>query len=122
MNKPMREKFKKILLSEREKLEKDIKHLEFKSRKDSSGDLSKSTFHMADLGTDNFDRDMNLGLHGTEQEIMRQVEDALARIKDGSYGSCELCHRDITMKRLKVIPYAQLCLKCQNEQETEKQA
>lgn len=120
MNKAMLERFKKLLLKEREKLHRDIKHLDFKSRQDSSGDLSSYTFHMADLGTDNFDRDMNLDLHGTEQEIMKQVEDALVKIEDGTYGKCEVCRGNITIKRLKVIPYARFCLKCQEKMEREK--
>lgn len=120
MNKLMREKFKKLLIKEREKLEKDIKHLDFKSRKDSSGDLSTYTFHMADVGTDNFDKDMNLDLHGTEQEIMRQVDDALAKIKDGTYGQCETCGEDIPARRLSAIPYTQFCVKCQDKMEAEK--
>lgn len=122
MNKVMREKFKKLLLKEREKLEGDIKHLDFKTRQDSSGDLSKHTYHLADLGTDNFDKDMNLGLQGAEQEIMRQVHDALLRIKDGTYGRCEVCQEDISIKRLKVIPYARSCLKCQKKTEAENPA
>ncbi len=120
MNKVMREKFKRLLLEEREKVKGDIKHLDFKSRKDSSGDLSSHTFHMADLGTDTFDKDMNLGLHGAEQEIMRQIDEALVKIKDRTYGNCEVCKKAITLKRLKVIPYAQSCLKCQKEMEVEK--
>lgn len=120
MNKQMREKFKKLLLKEREKLGKDIKHLDFKSRKDSSGELSNYTFHMADLGTDTFDKDMNLNLDGTEQEIMRQVDEALVKIKDGTYGTCEVCEEDITLKRLKVIPYTRFCLKCQKKMEEKK--
>jgi len=121
MKKPMREKFKKLLLKEREKLKGDIKHLDFKTRKDSAGDLSSHTFHMADLGTDAFDKDMNLDLHGAEQEIMRQVDDALAKVKDGTYGKCGVCQKEIGIKRLNVIPYAQSCLKCQKKMEAEKE-
>lgn len=122
MNRLMVLKFKKLLLKEREKLEKDIKHLEFKTREDSSGDLSTHTYHIADVGTDNFDKDMNLGLCGTEQELLQEVDTALDRIKNGSYGRCEICKDDIPQKRLRVVPYAHFCLKCKEKIEEEKRA
>ena len=122
MNKLMILKYKRLLLKEREKLEKDIKHLEFKTREDSSGDLSTHTYHIADVGTDNFDKDMNLGLCGTEQEILQKVDDALDKIKSGTYGRCEVCKEDIPQKRLRVLPYARYCLKCQEKVEEEKRA
>lgn len=120
MDKAMREKFKDILLKLRGNLQNDIKHMDFKSPKDSSGDLSNWAVHMADQGTDSFDRDMNLELHGTEQEIMRQVDEALTKIKDATYGRCEACQKDIPLKRLKVIPYARFCISCQDKLEGEK--
>ena len=122
MNKLMILKYKRLLLKEREKLEKDIKHLGFKTREDSAGDLSTHTYHIADVGTDNFDKDMNLGLCGTEQEILQKVDDALDKIKSGTYGRCEVCKEDIPQKRLRVLPYARYCLKCQKKVEEEKRS
>lgn len=120
MNRLLTLKFKRLLLKEREKLGKDIKHLEFKSRKDSAGDLSTHTYHLADAGTDNFDKDMNLGLCGTEQEILQEVDAALDRMKKGTYGRCEVCKGDIPQKRLRVVPYARYCLDCKQKIEEEK--
>ena len=120
MNKLMILKYKRLLLKEREKLEKDIKHLEFKTREDSSGDLSTHTYHIADVGTDNFDKDMNLGLCGTEQEILQKVDDALDKIKSGTYGRCEVCKEKILQSRLRAFPYSRYCIKCQKKVEEEK--
>lgn len=122
MNRLMKFKFKRMLLQEREKLSKDIKHLEFKSRQDSAGDLSTHTYHLADAGTDNFDKDMNLGLQGNEQEILQQVDVGLAKIRDGTFGRCEICQGNIPIKRLNVVPYARYCLKCKEKIEAEKKA
>jgi RNA polymerase-binding transcription factor DksA len=88
-----------------------------KSQKDASGDISGYSYHMADVATDTYDREFSLGLASSEQEALYEIEDALKRIEDGSFGLCEDCHRIITKIRLKAVPYARLCLKCQEAKE-----
>ncbi len=90
MKKKDREKLKRLLEKEREGLLSEIEHLENdslnKSQRDASGDLSGYSFHMADMGTDNFDREFTLGLVSTEQKLLYEVDEALRRLKKGKFG------------------------------------
>ena len=88
-----------------------------RSQRESSGDLSSYSFHMADHGTDNFDREFALNLVSSEQDALYEIDDALRRIEMGVYGACERCGQIIAMPRLKAQPFAKLCIKCQSEAE-----
>lgn len=124
LNKKDLEKFKALLLQLRRKITGDLQHLEGDSlntnQRDSAGDLSGYSFHMADMATDNFDREFTLGLASNEQQILNLIDSALHRIEEGTYGICESCQKPIVLKRLAVQPYAALCIKCQEEQEKKK--
>lgn len=123
-NKKDLEKYKKVLQDIRRKVSGDLQHLEGDSlnnnQRESSGDLSGYSFHMADMATDNFDREFTLGLASNEQQILNMVDDALRRIDDGNYGICESCKKPIPAKRLAAMPHAPLCIKCQEEEEKKK--
>ena len=118
------ERFKKILETIRARLAGDLKHLEGDSlntdQRESSGDLSGYSFHMADMATDNFDREFTLGLAANEQQGLNVIDDALRRIKEGTYGVCEECSKPISQKRLLAVPHARLCIKCQELEEKKK--
>ncbi len=73
--------------------------------------------HMAELGTGNFDQELTLNLLGSEKDALDQIEGALKRIEDGSYGQCEKCGLKIPKTRLDAIPYAARCVQCASEQE-----
>jgi RNA polymerase-binding protein DksA len=88
-----------------------------RTQRESSGDLSSYSFHMADHGTDNFDREFALNLVSSEQDVIYEIDDALRRIQMGVYGACETCGEMIAKPRLKAQPFAKLCIKCQSEQE-----
>src|SRR3990167_8956516 len=72
-----------------------------KSQRDASGDLSGYSFHMADMATDNFDRELNLDIGSKEQQLLNQIESALSMIADGTYGKCVECEEPISFERLK---------------------
>jgi len=114
-------KFKTLLEELRQKIAGNLEHIEGdtlnKSQRDASGDLSGYSFHMADMATDNFDREFNLGLASTEQNILNMIDNALRRIKDGTYGTCETCTKPIPQKRLLAMPYAAMCIECQENEE-----
>lgn len=76
-----------------------------KSAKDDSGDLSGYGQHMADAGTDTFDRDFALSLVSSEQEALSEIEAAIKRIKDGTYGICESTQKPISKERLLAVPF-----------------
>ena len=113
--------FKKLLEATRKKIEGDLTHLEKdslnQSQRDASGDLSGYSLHMADMATDNFDREFNLGLASSEQQILNKIDEALRRMDEGQYGVCEICSKPISQKRLLAVPYAKFCIKCQSEEE-----
>ncbi|MDD5085729.1 MAG: TraR/DksA family transcriptional regulator [Candidatus Omnitrophica bacterium] len=124
MNKKELEQYKKILEVERRKLIGDINHIEKESLKqsqrDASGDLSGYGFHMADVATDNYDREFSLDLASCEQTRLNDIVDALEKIDDGTYGSCESCKKKISNRRLRAVPYARLCIKCKEQEEKKK--
>lgn len=80
-----------------------------------AGDLSSHRTHVADQGTENYQREFASQLKSIESSSLREIDDALARIANGTYGICESCGEPIPLARLEVIPYARRCMKCQKE-------
>jgi DnaK suppressor protein len=115
--------FKKSLLELREKLVENVHFMEDealgKSRQESSGDLSNVPIHMADVGTDNYDRDLTIGLIQNGEEELRAIDEALEKISKKTYGLCEgeECGKKITKARLTALPYVKLCIDCQRQEE-----
>jgi len=118
------DKFRELLLAMRTKNAGDLEHLEKDSlntnQRDASGDLSGYSFHMADMATDNFDREFTLGLASNEQKMLNDIDVALRKLDDGTYGLCEKTLKPITKKRLLAVPYARLCIEAQEMEEKEK--
>lgn len=113
------ENYKAKLLKIRDSLLEDVNHLENgKSLREASGDLSTLPHHMADVASDSYDQEFNISLMENEGEELQQIDAALERIEDGSYGVCDSCEKPIPKKRLNVIPYARLCIKCKQNQES----
>lgn len=88
-----------------------------RSQRESSGDLSGYSFHMADQGTDNFDREFALNLVSSEQDILYEIDDALRRIDLGDYGVCEVCGKAVEKARLHAMPFTKMCIACKSEAE-----
>lgn len=88
-----------------------------KNRTEGSGDLSSMPIHMADIGSDNFEQEFTLQLMETEGTTLENIEAALERIEDGTYGVCEECGVKIPKMRLEAIPYATMCVKCASQME-----
>ena len=84
---------------------------------EASGDISAHSTHMADQGTDNFDRELALNLASSRQESLYDIEDAIRRVDEGTYGACESCGGAIELPRLKALPFAKKCMSCQNAAE-----
>lgn len=113
--------YRKLLLKKREEVQGDISHISEetlkKSQKDASGDISGYTFHMADVATDNYDREFSLDLASKERGVLVEINYALQKLQEGKFGLCESCKKPISLVRLKAVPYATLCLKCQQNKE-----
>ncbi len=120
MDKKQLELYRKSLLKLQETIVHDIKNMsavESSSAKDSSVDVSSHALHMADVATDMYDREFNIGLASNDRELLSRIQTALKRIKDRTYGACAGCKKSIAVARLKAIPYAEYCLKCQESME-----
>jgi len=119
--KPELKEFKKIILKRKEEIDDEIKHISDdtlkKSQKDASGDISGYTYHMADVATDNYDREFSLGLASNDRKSLYELNDALKKVEDGTFGICEDCKKLITKIRLKAVPQARLCVKCQEKRD-----
>ena len=117
------ELFKKRLLSLRGKITGNVNSLQneaFKSSgKDSSGDLSNMPLHLADVGTDNFERDLNIELIENAEEGLRNIDIALEKLENKTYGQCESCDKMIIKTRLLALPFVKNCINCQRDEETE---
>jgi RNA polymerase-binding transcription factor DksA len=75
--------------------------------------------HMADAGTDSFDQDMTLGILSADRDTLRQIDRALERIRNGTYGICELTGKKINAKRLEAIPWARFSTEAERQLEKE---
>jgi len=114
-------RFRKILLIKRELLSGDVNTLQNealrKNRQEATGDLSNMPIHMADIGSDNYEQEFALGLIQNEEVTLREIDEALKRIEDRSYGKCEDCGKKIPVARLKAKPHAKYCIECKRQEE-----
>jgi len=108
------ERFKLMLLEKRREILINVNEIEDealkKSRLDASGDLSSMPIHMADLGTDNYEQEFALGLMDSERKLLQEIDDAMQRIEQGTYGTCEATGKPIAKARLEAKPWARYCV------------
>ncbi len=113
---PKFEPYSKLLLKTKEKILGDIRNLSDDntgSGNGRGGDVSGHALHMADVATDMYDREFTLSLAANERELLFEIDEALHRIDDGTYGLCGVCKKPVAATRLKALPYTKTCLKCQ---------
>ena len=110
------QEFEAALLDRRRILMGDFRALEEAETRDTSA-LSNLSTHLADMGTDSAESDMSLGRRASASSEIQDIDDALERIRDGTFGLCESCEKPILKARLDAIPYARLCLVCKQEEE-----
>jgi len=108
------ERFKQLLLEKRRDIVNSVNEMEDetlkKSRLDATGDLSSMPIHMADIGTDNYEQEFALGLMDGERKLLHEIDDALERTEQGTYGICEGTGKPIPKARLKAQPWARYCI------------
>lgn len=106
-------KFEKLLLVEKQRLLKQgnfTSEVMDSSGPDATGELSTRRTHSADQGTESFQSELASRHKSRESQTMREIDLALKRIADGSYGICTVCGKPIIKARLEVMPYAKLCI------------
>ena len=115
--------FRTLLLARRTQIAGDVVHMQDqalnKSAATSSGELSTVPYHMADVGSENFEHEFVLGLIENEEEELRRIDEALEQIEKGDYGVCG-CGKAIPKARLRALPYAKRCIDCKREFENGK--
>ena len=109
------QKYYETLLDLRERLIAQMNGL----AKESAEEMSSYSLHMADSGTDNFDRDFALSLLSSDQDAMYEIEEALKRIEKNTYGICELTGKSIPKARLEAIPWTRFTVEAQAQLERE---
>jgi len=105
-------KFKTMLLAKLTEILGNVTSMETETLRRDRSDLSNMPIHMADLGTDNYEIENTLGLMDSERKILIEIDNALKRIDDGTYGICESRGERIPRERLKAIPWARYCVAC----------
>lgn len=107
------QKFYNHLLELREQLMRQMNGL----AKESAQEMAGYSLHMADSGTDNFDRDFALSLLSSDQDAIYEIEEALKRIEKNTYGTCELTGKQIPRARLEAIPWTRFTVQAQAQLE-----
>ncbi len=121
MDKKELEKFRNLLLQKRDQLLQDLG--QFKdgevgaNKNDAASENSAYSFHMADVGTDNMEREKAFFFATREGKYLSHIERALERIEAGTYGICPDCNEPIPVERLEAVPTATRCVPCKEKAE-----
>lgn len=112
------DKIKKNLLDEKQKLEEQLKKLSDLNSDDDSDSFGRNEDVDPDTAADEFEEiGNNLAMYQVLEKELEKVNEALEKIKNGSYGQCESCHKGIRVMKLKISPSARYCTKCIKEME-----
>ncbi|WP_165235394.1 TraR/DksA family transcriptional regulator [Aquisphaera insulae] len=115
--------FRRRLLAMRRRLGADVSELADEALRpvggEASGNLSDVPIHLADLASGSDEEEITLDLMENEGRIMSEIDDALERIEQGTFGRCENCHEEIPRERLEAVPYTRYCIRCARELQAE---
>ena len=101
------EAFRDAILAKRREIVGDMSSMEREALRSGGGsNLSNLPLHMADMGTDNYEQEFTLGLMEKDRKLLRDLNDGLAKIQNGTYGICEGTGKPITKARLEAQPWA----------------
>jgi len=119
-----KERYKKLLLAKRKALLEDMGH-QMNSQvsttiRESTGDISSYSYHMADQGTDAMEREKAFMFASRSGRLIYHIDEALRRIDDGTYGKCLSCGKQISKDRLDSVPHARMCIECKSAEEESK--
>lgn len=109
-----RKHFRELLLEKRREILANVTEFQDealkRSRLDATGDLSCMPIHMADIGTDNYEQEFALGLMDSERKLLKEIDEALGRIEDKTYGTCLATGKPIGKPRLEAMPWTKHCV------------
>lgn len=109
--------FKQLLLVKRAELVGDVLNMEESRAAGNSGDLSNMPLHMADIGSDNYEQEFTIGLVESERKLLIEIDAALMRIKNRTYGVCIVTGTPIPTARLDIKPWAKYSIEVVRERE-----
>jgi RNA polymerase-binding protein DksA len=114
-------KYEAALLKKRDQMLREMGHVENEhgraTLKEATGDLSSHSYHMADQGTDHMEREMAFMVKSKSGRLVYHIDQALQRIKDGTFGTCSVCSKQISASRLNAVPHARMCIECKSAEE-----
>jgi len=87
------------------------------SLRDATSELSSYDNHPGDMGTETYEAEVNQSFRTNDKYMLSEIDVALQKIDDGSYGECEACHKSIEEDRLEILPHARFCILCENNYE-----
>ena len=114
------DRFREALLEERRRVEAALQNLHDEnsgSLTEDSGEETAYDNHLADTATETYDRELDYTLEENSEHVLADIDAALRRIEEGTYGICTNCGKPIPEERLEARPWATLCIDCQRERE-----
>lgn len=121
MRKSDLKKYEKLLLAKKKALLEEIattmKGQISTTIKESTGDISSYSYHMADQGTDAMERELAFMFASKSGRLIYHIDEALRRIQEGTYGKCVKCGKPISSSRLQAVPHARMCIECKSAEE-----
>jgi RNA polymerase-binding protein DksA len=117
-------KYEKLLLEKRAQLVEELgilkKNAMDTTLKETTGDLSAYSYHMADQGTDAMEREKAFLFASKSGRLLYHIDEALRRIRNNTYGICSECGKPINPARLEAVPHARMCIECKEAEELRK--
>ncbi|MDB5103789.1 MAG: polymerase-binding protein DksA [Fibrobacteres bacterium] len=121
MTKPELKFFENLLNEKKETLLQELGYLEDNTMrlnsKEGAGDLSSHAYHLADHATETQDREQAFHMASREGKYLFYIEEALDRVRNGTFGVCKKCGKLIPKPRLEAVPTAKMCIDCKTKQE-----
>lgn len=114
------DRFRQALAEERRRVEAALQNLHEESSGTLYEDAGEETAydnHLADTATETYDRELDYTLEENSEHLLTEIDAALKRIANGTYGTCTNCGNHIPEERLEALPWATLCIDCQRDQE-----
>jgi YteA family regulatory protein len=114
------DRFREALLEERTRVQAALENLQEETSgtlSEDAGEQSAYDNHLADTATETYDRELDYTLEENSQHVLAEIEAALKRIEEGTYGICSNCGNLIPEERLEALPWATLCIDCQRDLE-----
>jgi RNA polymerase-binding transcription factor len=112
------DRFRDALLEAKKRVEAAIQNLHEENSGSLADDAGEETAHdLADTATETYDRELDYSLEENSEHVLEEIEAALKRIEEGTYGICMNCGMQIAEARLEALPWATLCIDCARDRE-----